>query len=274
LLQQRNSEELFEFGDDDGFDVPTDAGEGADNMPSFGWSSISERYIAGKVKVHLHFRLREPEVADFCAVFKGTTEGDIDLSSDKAQVRDEGAMRPPLAPAVGKFVAGPAHEAQTLVPIYAGEFVEEHEFVAPSTVRLQLLDSCYCFRVHRPNFVHASSRVVPAGGVSVGLLEGLAAGTDGEADVPLVRLSGAQGGKSPGEVFEGASHVLESVSDDDAQIRWRLLEHLSVEDVLATVRIGFVDNSIRFSGGESGKFVAENFQVVVCPVELEASTCE
>lgn len=106
------------------------------------------------------------------------------------------------------------------------------------------------------------------------MLEGLAAGADGEADGPLVRLPGAQGSESPGEVFECAPHVLEGVPDDDAQERRGFLAHLRPEDVLAAVRVLFVGDSIRLSCGESGKLVTEYFQVVTRPVELEASTGE
>jgi hypothetical protein len=272
-MTSSNSEESFEFGHDGTFDVSADAGERAQDMAACGWPSVSERYVAGEVELHLHFRLREPEVADYCAVYKRTTEGDFDSVPDEARVHHEGTTRPPFAPAFSKSIAGPAHEAQTLVPIYASEFVEKVQFVVPTLVRLQLMDSCSYLRVHRPDLMHTGSVVVPAGGVPIGLLEGLPSVADGEADGSLGGFAGAFGGASPGEVVEGAPHVLKRIPDDEAKRR-RLLEHLRPEDVLAAVCIGLMGNSIRFSGVEGGKLVAENFQVLACPNEFEASTCE
>ena len=211
-------------------------------------------------------------MADYCAVYKRASEVNDDSLADNAEIRHEGAMTAPLAPSVSELVAGSAHEAQTLVPIYTGEFVEKVKFVVPTLVRLQLVDSCSYLRVHCPNLMHPGSGVVSARGVSVGLLEGLAIVADGEANGPLSGFAGALRGEPPSEVIEGGSHILKRVPDNEAERR--LLEHLSVEDVLATVRIGFMDHSIWFSGAEGGKFVAENFKVVACPTELEAGSRE
>lgn len=75
-------------------------------------------------------------------------------------------------------------------------------------------------------------------------------------------------------MFQRAPHVLEGVADDYAQIWRRLLENLRPEDVLAAVRVWLVGNSIRFSEAEGGKLVAQNFQMLACPDELEAGTRE
>lgn len=65
-----NLEEPFELGHDDTFDVSSNAGEGAESMPSFSRSLIAESYERGKLEVHFHFRLTEGETTDFCAVLK------------------------------------------------------------------------------------------------------------------------------------------------------------------------------------------------------------
>lgn len=275
-MTDANSEESFELGNDNAFDVPADAGEGAEHVPALGWPLIAKSYMRGGLELHLHFRLVEPEVAEYCVLLKRLEEPNV-RAFDDSRVHYERTMCAPLAPAVGNARTHGPHHTQTLVPVYASEFVEEEEGMLvrfPTLVRLQLLDSCSYLRWHRPDLVHPGSGVVSAGGVSVGLLESLAAGADGEADGPLVRLLGAQGGESPSEVFEGASHVLKCVPDDDAQKWRRLLAHLGPEDVLAAVRVWLVGNSVRLSSVKGGKLVTEYFHVVTHPVELEAGAGE
>lgn len=192
-MTSANSEEAFEFGHDDAFDVPTDVGKGAENVLALGWPLIAKSYMRGRLEIHLHFRLVEPEIAEYCVLLKGLEEVNL-RALDDARVHDEGTASTALAPAVGNARAHGPHHAQTLVPVYAGEFVEEEEGMlirVTTLVRLQLLDSCPYLRRHRPDFVHPGSGVVPAGGGSGGLLKGLAAGADGEADRPLVCLPGA-----------------------------------------------------------------------------------
>ena len=47
------SEEPFEFGHDDAFDVPSDLGERAECVPSLGRSLIAESYGRGDLEIHL-----------------------------------------------------------------------------------------------------------------------------------------------------------------------------------------------------------------------------
>lgn len=132
------SEKPFKFGNDDAFDVPTDAGEGAENVPALGWPLIAKSYMRRRLEIHLHFRLVEPEVAEYCVVLKGLEEVNLGALND-ARVHDERAVCAPLAPAVGNARVHGPHHAQTLVPVYAGEFVEEEEGMlvrVPTLVRL------------------------------------------------------------------------------------------------------------------------------------------
>ena len=158
----------------------SDAGEGAECMPSLGGPLIAESYERGELEIHFHFRLAKGVVADYCAILK-RTDGDLCVPNN-AEVHFESAARATLAPRLAEAVADRPDEAQTLVPIYAGELVEDVEVVVPSLVRLQLLDSC----PHRdsldfPDFVHSASGAVPAAGVFVGLEEGGFGAVDGEA---------------------------------------------------------------------------------------------
>lgn len=273
-MTDAKSEETFEFGDDDPVDVPTHAGEGAQDVFTSCGPLIAERYIRGDLEIHLHFRLVEPEMADYCVVFEVSAESDSrfpDVCGDHLERVPGAALSPPVA----DFHVESAHQTKALVPVYAREFVEDEKVVAASVVRLQLLDSCPHFAVHRPDFVHpATARVVPAGGIAGGLLEGLSGSADGEPDGPLGCVSRALGGQSPSEVFEDASHVLQGVPDKDAQVRRRLLNNLRPEDVLASFRLFLVGDSVGFSGAEGGELVAQNFQVLARPKQLEAGTCE
>lgn len=268
------SEEVFQFDNDNALDVPTNVGEGAEDVFASRDSLIAERYVRGDFEIHLHFRLLEPEVADYCVRFEVAAEGDVhsvsNISGSHLE-RDAGAA---LAPPEADFAVESPHQAKALVPIYPRQFVEDEKVVALSVVRLQLLDSCSHLRVHRPDFVHAASGVVPAGRVSVGLLEGLPRPADWEPDRPLGGIAGTLGRESPGEMFEGAPHVLEGVPDKDAQKRRRLLNNLRAEDVLASFRLFLMGDSIGFSGAEGGKLVAQNFQVLARPKQLEAGTSE
>src|SRR5215210_4797599 len=273
-MTDRRSEEPFELGHDAAFDVSADFGERPQDVQPYCWRGISERYVAGEVEVHLHFRFGKPEAADFCAVYERATKVEGDLVPDEAWVHDEGLARSPLAPTERHLGVRPAHHAQTLVPVQSGKLIEDPEFVVPSLVRLQLLDGCSCFRVHRPNLVHPATVVVPTETFPVGLDEGLFLTTDGKPDGSLGGFAGRLGSESPSEVVQGASHVLKGVPDDGAEVRGRLPDNFRVEDVLAAIRVGFVDDSIWFSGHEGTEFVAENFQVFACPKQFEASPGE
>ena len=137
-MTDASSEEPFEFGNNDAFDVPTDAGEGAENVPALGWPLIAKCYMRGGLEIYLHFRLVEPEVAEYCAVFKRLEEPNIRALND-TRVHNEWTACAPLAPAVGNARVHGPHHAQTLVPVYAGEFVEEEEGMlvrVPTLVRL------------------------------------------------------------------------------------------------------------------------------------------
>ncbi len=102
-----NSEKPFEFGNDDAFDVPTCLGEGAENVPALGWPLIAKSYMRRRLEIHLHFRLVEPEVAEYCVVLKGLEEVNLGALND-ARVHNEWAVCAPLAPAVGNArVHGP-----------------------------------------------------------------------------------------------------------------------------------------------------------------------
>ncbi len=266
------SEESFELGYDDTLNILPYAGEGSENVPALGRSLIAESYIAAKLEVHFHFRLAKDELTDFCTVLK-RADGDLRFPHD-TEIRSKAAGGTAFPPGRVESIAHRSHEAQALVPVYASEFVEEPQFVVPSIVRLQLLDSCSHVRRHRPDFVHPAGGGVSASGFPVGLQEGALFGVDGESDGARGSLSGVQGSESPSEVFEGASHVLEGVPDDYAQERGRFLAYLGPEDVLAAVRIGFVGESIRLTSGESGKLVTEFFQMLTCSPEFEPGTGE
>ena len=269
-----NSEVPFEFGQDIVADVVADSGEQAECVFPRSGASVVEGYVAGEVELHFHFRLIEPELADYCIVFENAANGD-DGFADHAEIRDEGATRPPLAPALGHAAVRTADHAQALVPIYAGKLVEDVKFVAPSLVRLQLLDSC----PHR-NAGDFGDLVRPATGAEgtgpfVGVPEVALDAVDGEARGGAIGFAPfVLPGQTPSEVFQTRTHILKGVPDDRAQERRRLLENLHLEDVLAAVRVDLVGDSVRISGVEGGKFVAQNFQVLVRPKQLEADTRE
>lgn len=237
-------------------------GKGAQDVFTPCDTLVAERYVRSNLEIHLHFRLVESEMADYCIVFEVPAEGDARFP-DVCGNHFERVAGASLAPAVADFHIEPAHQAKALVPIYTGEFVEDEKIVAPSVVRLQLVDSCPHFVVHRPDFVHpAAARVVPTGRVAGGLLEGLRGPTNGEPDRSLGDVARVLRGESPSEVFEGAPHVLERVADKDAQERRRLLNNLRPEDVLASFRLFLMSDSIGFFGAEGGKLVPQNFQML------------
>ena len=268
-----NSEVPFEFGNDDAFDVPSDVSEGAENVFPGRWSSVQEGYVAGEVEIHFHFRLVEPKLADYCLVFENAAHVDFG-GAQQTCVKDKGATGASLSPTLGHGAVRPADYTQTLVPVYPSKFVEEEKVVVPSLVRLQLLDSCP--HAGSGNFGNLMGPA-PSGIGSAFLRpfpESLAGTVDG-------KTSGAQRlapfvlpGQSPSEVFEDGAHVLKGVSDDDAEKQRRLLENLCPEDVLTAVSVGLVDDSIRITGVKGRKFVAENFQVAVCPKQLQTGTSE
>lgn len=273
-MTDSRSKESFKFGDDNALNVPSDAGERSENIPVAGGASIAERYKRGSLEVHVHVGFGEVEVPDLCAVFKRSRLNPSALDDADIELPSAGAsLAPRLADSVGKR----PDEAQALVPIYAGKLIENPKPIliwVPTLVRLQLLDSCACLCPDLVDFVHPASEAVPARGLRGGLEESSLVAVDGEVDRSLELSSEFGGPESPNEMIEGTSHVLEGIPDDDAPKLRRLLEHLSVEDVLAEVSIWFMDNSVGFSGGESSKLVAEYVQVLTRPNELEAGTHE
>jgi hypothetical protein len=72
VCEETRSEEPFEFRQNIVLNVPSDVGKRTEDMHSGGWPRISEGYVAGKIELHLHFRLSEVEVADYTALSSRT----------------------------------------------------------------------------------------------------------------------------------------------------------------------------------------------------------
>lgn len=267
-------EEAFELRLDDAFDVSVDVGEGALNVQAFGWPLIPKRYVRGRLKIHLHLRLIEPEVADDCVILKRFEEPNI-RPFDNACIQNERAGRALLTPTISNARIDSAHHAQTLVPVYASEFIEDKKpiFVrVPSLVWLQLLNSCPDTNVRDlSDLMHPTSGAVGAGFLG-NLEEGGFGAVDGEAGRARWLAPFTFEGETPSEMFECGTHVLKSIPGDDAEKRWRLLSHLSAEDMLAAVCVMLVGNSLRLSSVEGGKLLLENLQMLTRSDKFESST--
>jgi hypothetical protein len=221
------------------------------------WGSLAEAYAEGGCEIHVHFRagvVNGGIAGDWCAIFNREIDW-LDFVRDRAFVDHEGQM-------------GNAHErcnvGQTVL-VLLGKLVELPKGVVggaplPSVVRLQPLDDC--FRV----WVDAPQHAVQFFEVIVGT------GTENrERRVALDALGYPPlfvgDGELKGEVVEGRTEVVETVSNDETKLssgRW--LENFGPKELLGAIHLGFGPSSVRAFFEPKSYFGFKALQVIDRPV--------
>jgi O-antigen/teichoic acid export membrane protein len=222
---------------------------------------VSERYLEGKVAIHVHLRLAFRDRLELppdhvCAVFQrrvvevGGFAGEFDPRATDSQV---GA------------VAVRRHEGEDrAVHVLVGELAEEPDRMAidlvRSVVRLRALDMCE----------HGAGAVKSMEPASALLLK--------RSDVSrefvrrrVDRIGGAARRRRDDPAREmiqrGAQTVDVIAADDRNARRWLLLEHYA--DAVATGCVVHIDDiSVGFAIDESADFVCQGHQVLVCAIQL------
>jgi hypothetical protein len=150
------------------------------------------------------------------------------------------------------------------VLVHVGKLVELPEGVAPeplpSIVGLQPLDVCLRSWVDAPDFVSAFPR------------RHLPITEDGKFQAPGAAFG--QGVDSNvgerefvDEVVEGGSEVVDAVSDDEAKVGGRLLQHFEPRELVEFINIELRPNSVRAFLGPGFHFGFKVLQVMERPVE-------
>jgi hypothetical protein len=150
---------------------------------------------------------------------------------------------------------------QNAVSIDPGEFVEVPQPMVfcgpPDLKRLHPLDACPVFGGETTNLVSCSLASEGFGGFA-----------DGKRRLAVGRVTPGEDRKLPDEMIQSRSHVLKTVSNEEAEGKWRGFSDMNPEDVLAAVRLALVGDKIRVSLEKSVGLSIECFQVLLCPIEL------
>lgn len=245
-------------------DVAQNAGYPVERQDSY---VLSKRYDKGKLAVHLHigFRGVNAEAGDLCAVFeRGVRNGHVHFGLKLSKwVEDRVAALVSRLRGDCSFPLNGSNRVQHAVSVNPGEFVEMPEPVIsrgpPDLKRLQPLDTCPIFgvEVFDPVFRSLSS-------------ESLAGIANWKRCLAVGRRLAGEDRKLPHQMIEGRSHVLQTIPNQEAESEWRSFSKVNPEDVIAAVRLSLVGDKIRLSLEKTNDLSVERFQVLLCPVELQA----
>jgi len=231
--------------------------------------SAAERYLAGGLAFHLHFRMRrskafvEPDTRDFCAVFNalqrrgpGSHRGIFDQVSLGLDRSGAEAHRGIVE------VDVEAVEDAVLVDVPEKVEMPDAVFNVPSLVRLQALQDCDgVFVEESPN----AMRPEPSGIAGDG--EGDFAG---DVWLPefLDRVRAAC--QQPRRLVEGRAGVMDDIADHEAELEvgGRVAVLPKAKDVASGLVIELADDTKRLRLKESLSLVVESFQLLDCPIKL------
>lgn len=221
-------------------------------------SVLSERYVEGKLSVHVHVRCFRPgnKAIEFCAIHErtdqlGTAEGKVayvdTLPGGKAQT---------------SAAQGAPDDIKHLVFVPIVERVEDLEGmrgeVIPSLVRLKPLD---CFHCRLARSLYFS----PARGfVFISLPEDRELGSSGSC----LGRSAAVNYQLPSQVIKRGPQIVRQVPYDGAQAKRRIFRDPNLRDLLSCIRVGFSDNAIRVEIKELPNCHLELTEVLLGPFDL------
>ena len=130
--------------------------------------------------------------------------------------------------------------------------------VLPSLVRLQPLDDCLGVWVDAPDFT------LPLPGLHGPVSENRELRS--RSDRIGQGVSGVGDSKFVGEIVEGGSEVVQTIADEEAKPNRWLAEDFNPDELLACLRVEFVDNAVRVSFPPSSVFRLQALQVLERPI--------
>jgi hypothetical protein len=271
----------------DGLDGCSDVVEFLRNPRPVGWRPLSERYVEGHARIHVHLGQRYAGHANLlhpthlCATFKWPhiphghhfelnvrRAGERWLENPTLHTNEEsrkGHMA--MLVDVPKFVKHPKGVSGVL----------------PTVKGLQRLQVCRQVIADAPEF--SRSCLAPGDKVARGVRRrGVEFNREGDVSPFSARLAPRDdGGRSvpideselPNQVVQGGAEVVHDVPDDDAPLgnRW-LPQGFSVDDYLACIEVVIRFNSVRVAIHEPLYPFAKVNQVLFCPTELGPTSGE
>jgi hypothetical protein len=221
------------------------------------WQTVAEAYGKQRAEVHVHFAVGYAGdrfvAGNYCAAFHRTRcplNLDAAENSEACVIYDSARRKHQL-------------EVGQAVLVYVGKTVNNPERVActpiPSTVRLQHLDSCLRSWNRAPDFAFALTSKGPF--VDADRKRRVVSDFIGER----LSLVGSDG-EFIGEVVESGADVVDAIAKHEGEASRRLLKDLNLNNILASIRIRFVDKTIWLSFAPPSPFVLHGLQVLPRPV--------
>lgn len=195
------------------------------------WQAATEAYAEKRAEVHIHFRVGYASgtviQGDYCAVFDRAISP---LDVMRANDAETGGM-------VGASYGLKQDKMGQSMLVNVRKLVQSPERVGfvflPSLMRLQALDDCLCTWVDAPDFPFALPRIhnlVPEDWKLRTL-----------SQLGGRRIAVASDNKFIDEVVKGRPKVMQAVAKNEGEIDGRRLNVLNSEDILAHLRIEFMD---------------------------------
>ena len=223
--------------------------------------ALAEAYAENRCEIHVHFRIGYTGGAVvsgyYCAVFNRTRRQPLDVVRSDNSAEDGGMVDGPNQSEL--------HEMGQTMLVGVRKFVQPPQgigsVILPSRVRLQSVDVCLRSWVDAPDFVLAFPRVHRL------------STENGELGVSdeLVRRRVPVAGDNEfvNEVVKSRTEVVQAVSEDKREPSGRSFRLPNPEDILALLRIEFVNGSIRTRFLPPVDFGFETLQVLPRPIQPE-----
>jgi hypothetical protein len=214
-----------------------------------------KRYVEGKLCIHFHFRICNTEnlkdLGDYCVLLNS----DIQRDNDSRVVGNQARM----GDADTSYSAHGCGHGEELVLISRIQFLKNPERVKlriRSIVRLQL------------NNLGASVRMDTAEPLKPPLFKAIGRQEDGPHNIPIRELATSQ---APREVVEGASDVMNGITDDSgpANLRDGLKNFVQPEQVTTLFSVVFESDKIGLAVQKVLNFGIKRLEMFFSPTKLD-----
>lgn len=233
--------------------------DGAHDLQDCNTASLAcERYLEGRLEIHLHVtvRLLEGDDADYCVVFEAM-KGKADIHSPRRLNAPEGK------PLIAGHRQPDNRKGEGLVFIKVVQLLEPEERLVPSFVWLQASDNCKCF----------AGQSLAKGAYETGfLIEPTLVGDDGELDNVVVWRNAAPtvaDSQLVDEVIEGTPIIEDGISGLQCPVgEVGGINKTQAETVLSAFSITLGDDSVGAGFDPSVEITLQRLEMFVAPVEL------
>jgi hypothetical protein len=221
------------------------------------WEAVAEAYAQQRIVVHVQFcigHLGTPNITGhFCAVFdRARFKRRAHITNEQERFGGEDASRWQNQLEIGQAML-----------VNVGKLVNHPQGVRceifPSLVRLQLLDDCLRSWVDAPDFVTTFPffhRPVPKDGKRQPPSAAIGDGTNVQIrDREFVD-----------EIVQSGADIVDAIANDEGELSGRLLGNVNPDDVLAGIRIRFVDKAVWLSFAPPLPFGVKAYQVLPRPL--------